>query len=235
MRKYLKHIMRIFGYDILHLPTNPTERKHLDLFKENNINLIFDIGANTGQFGSKIRKLGYKSKIVSFEPMKEAFLELQSNAKNDSLWETVNSGIANEEGFTEINISSNSYSSSILEMLPLHIESLPNSAYVRKEIIYLQRLDNIIEKQHSVGDNIYVKIDTQGYEKSVLESCANSFSKIRGFQLELSIQPLYKGETLMLELIHLLKKEGYVLKLLESGHQNYETGEILQLEGYFFR
>ena len=46
------------------------------------IDLVVDIGANEGQFVKKIIKYGYTKRIVSFEPMKSAFIELEKNSKN---------------------------------------------------------------------------------------------------------------------------------------------------------
>ena len=71
-------------------------------------NIIFDIGANTGQFAQSVRKGGYKGQIVSFEPLSDAWIELKNNANNDSNWlihERV--AIGNSNGEIKINISNN--------------------------------------------------------------------------------------------------------------------------------
>ena len=83
--------------------------------------------------------------------------------------------------------------------------------------------------------NLYVKIDTQGFERQVFDGSMWSLPHIKGFQMELSLQPMYEGETLMQEMLHLLQSSGYKLKLMDSGHRNHKTGELLQVEVYFFR
>jgi hypothetical protein len=51
------------------------------------IDCVFDVGANTGQYASKIRRrLGYKGRIISFEPIPDVAAQLRIVAKNDSLW-----------------------------------------------------------------------------------------------------------------------------------------------------
>ena len=76
---------------------------------------------------------------------------------------------------------------------------------------------------------------TQGFEKQVFQGCAESLDQIRGFQMELSLVPLYRGEALMQEMVDLLREKGFTLRILESGHSSYTTGEMLQVEGIFFR
>lgn len=235
MKGFLKSIAQKFGYDILHLPTNPVERQQLDLFKEHRINLLFDIGANVGQYAHKIRRLGYRGRIISFEPLPDAFQQLKVNAAHDPDWQVIQTAIGNFNGESHINVSQNSYSSSILDMLPTHLESAPDAQYKGKVPIKVQKLDDLIEQFYTSDSQLFVKIDTQGFEKQVFEGAMQSLPKIKGFQMELSLIPLYEGEALMQEMIELLRNYGYKLVLLEGGHRNYDTGEILQVEGYFFQ
>ena len=235
VKALLKKLANRFGYDLLHLPTDPLVRRRLDLLKKHRINLIFDVGANTGQFALNMRKLGYKGQIVSFEPLPDAFKQLAQNAEKDSLWDIHNTAIGNQTGKITIHVAQNSYSSSILDILPAHVESAPDSVYTGTVDVPITTIDSVIDQYYQPGKKLYIKIDTQGYERQVLEGCKKSFQKITGFQMELSLVPLYAGETLMQEMIEILKDKGYVLQLIESGHLNYTTGEILQVEGYFFK
>jgi FkbM family methyltransferase len=235
LKKLIKNIVQKFGYDILHLPTNPTAREQMHLMAENQIDLLFDIGANAGQFATKIRGMGYKGEIVSFEPLSETYKQLVLNAASDSNWKTENIGIGNIDGVATINVSANTYSSSLLDMLPISIESAPDSVYTHQEQITINKIDTIIDQFYAPSRNLYIKMDTQGFERQVFEGCLQSLDKIKGFQMELSLVYLYNGETLAFDMISLLRKEGFKLKLIEGGHKNYDTGELLQIEGYFFR
>lgn len=235
MKKLIKTIAQQFGYDLLHLPTDPIVRQQLDLLKRHNINLIFDIGANTGQYGQRLRKLGFKGRIVSFEPLPDAFQQIRKLAYQDEDWSVVNTAMGNFTGEAIINVSRNSYSSSMLDVLPAHLESAPESAYVDKVNVSVQTVDALIDQYYSKDSRLYIKIDTQGFEKEVFDGSLQSLDKISGFQMELSLVPLYKGETLMQDMVNLLREYGFNLMLIEGGHCNYDTGEILQVEGYFFR
>ena len=108
MKKLLKNLAQRFGYDILHLPTDPVSRQWLELMHGYQIDLIFDAGANTGQFGQRVRKLGYAQDIISFEPIAETYRQLQVTAAADSQWKTVYSALGDYDGTAEINVSTNS-------------------------------------------------------------------------------------------------------------------------------
>lgn len=235
MKGFIKKIAQYFGHDIVHLPSDPIARQWLDLLRANQIEVIFDVGANTGQFGKKVRALGYTGPIVSFEPLPDAYAQLQRTVLDHQPWQTVRTAIGDSGGTAELNVSRNSYSSSFLTILPLHVNSDADAVYVGRETVQLQKIDSIIDQYCRPDQNIYVKIDTQGFERQVVEGCSQSLDRINGFQLELSLQPLYEQETLMPDMISLLRKLGYTLKLIEGGHRNYETGELLQVEGYFFK
>ncbi|MEZ5195802.1 MAG: FkbM family methyltransferase [Bacteroidales bacterium] len=94
---------------------------------------MFDVGANTGQFAYYSRKLGYINNIYSFEPLKQEFEILSCFAKNDPQWKVYNMAIGDFDGEIEMNVASNSQSSSILNMTQAHINSAPDSAYKGKQ------------------------------------------------------------------------------------------------------
>jgi FkbM family methyltransferase len=207
----------------------------MQLLKKYNINLIFDVGANTGQFSSGLRRWGYKGRIVSFEPLPDAYNQLVQNTSLDPLWEPVNLAIGDFDGNITLHVSRNSYSSSILEMMPRHLDSAPDSAFIGSELVPIRKIDTIIEQYYNKKERLFLKIDTQGFEKKVIEGCQKTMDSIQGFQIEMSLFPLYNGETLIQEMMNYLHGKGYKLRVLEQGHYDYKTGEILQVEGIFFR
>jgi len=207
----------------------------MELFRRFGIDLIFDIGANTGQYAQKMRRLGYEGEIVSFEPLPDAFEELTRVASNDPRWDAVNMAVGNKDGEIDLNVSKNSYSSSIMEMLPKHLESAPDSIYTGSIEVPICKTSSVVYTYSREGQHLLLKTDTQGYERQVYEGCRDTFDKITGFQMELSLVPLYRGETLMQEMVDLLRNDGFKLMLMEPGHQDYRTSEILQVEALFFK
>lgn len=66
-------------------PTSYKQRQAA-LIRDRKIDLVLDVGANRGQFATALRdELGYRGRIVSFEPLKDVFPLLQQAAAQDPL------------------------------------------------------------------------------------------------------------------------------------------------------
>lgn len=233
-KKLIKSLVRKTGFDIVKYKYTSDWRRRL-LFTYYNFNLIFDVGANTGQYASQMRKWDYKGRIVSFEPLSSAYNILAEHAKEDPLWETQNIALGNHNGNIEINISENSFSSSILDILPKHVQSFPESHYISKEEVAIRRIDSVLDNYYRPGDKLYLKMDTQGYEKHVIEGAEKVLDTFSGIEMEVSLVPLYEGEMLLAEMISFMSGKGYTLMSLEPGLFNKQTGQLLQVDCRFFR
>lgn len=218
---------KYFGGYLLH--------NRVKLLKHFNINTILDVGANTGQYAYYTRKLGYEKHIISFEPISSAFSILEKFAKNDKRWQVENIALGDFDGQIEINISLNSQSSSILDMMPEHIKSAPDSVYEGKEKVNIYKLDNIINNYSVELEKTFLKIDVQGFEEKVLEGAKKALKSIRGLQLELSMIELYKGEILITEMLNVVYDLGFTIYSLEPGFYNKNSGQLLQVDCIFYR
>jgi FkbM family methyltransferase len=232
----LKTLLRKAGIEVSRYePTSSPVARRMHLLERNRIDLVFDVGANNGQYAASLREGGYRGRIVSFEPLTSAFSRLEASAKADPLREIVNIGLGDRDERATINIAGNSQSSSLLEMLPAHLEAAPVSAYVGKEEITVARLDSVFTKYHRQGDHTFLKIDAQGYEKKILEGASLSLKDILGIQLEMSIEPLYSNEMPYLEMLGYVAGLGFTLASIEPGFGDPVTGRMLQMDGIFYR
>jgi FkbM family methyltransferase len=229
-----KKLLRKFGVDIVYFPGDAL-RGRISLLKAHSINLLFDVGANEGQYAQLMRTIGYTGRIVSFEPLSSAFPILAARAKQDNAWEAVHMAIGDEDGEVEINIAANSQSSSILDMLPSHVQAAPDSSYIGREKVPIARIDSIARRYYREGDNLFLKVDTQGFERKVIEGASATLEAVRGIQLEMSIVELYQGEDTFIDMIAWLQQKGYELHSLEPGFREPNTGRLLQVDGIFFR
>ena len=236
LKNKLKFFLRNFGIDIGKYNLSECDDFRLNHFlKINDIDCVLDVGANIGQYAYNLRRIGYKKNIISFEPMLSAYKILQNKSSKDKLWTSYNFGIGEKDKVVDINISKNSYSSSILDILPLHTECSPESKYISSETIVIKKLENLTEINSEKLNKIFLKIDTQGYEAQVLQGIGKLIDKIEGIQIELSLYPLYKDQSLFSELHEKIKELGFELWDIQRGFLNIKSGKILQLEGIFFK
>jgi FkbM family methyltransferase len=199
------------------------------------IDLVLDIGANAGQFGSELRRLGYRGAIVSFEPLSEAFRRLEAVARGDVGWNVKNLALGATSGTHTIHQAANSESSSLLQMLPLHSDAAPYSRYTGEESVLVEPLDAMFDDVCMGARKVYMKIDTQGYESQVLMGAARSLGRVDMIQIEMSLAPLYEGQALFGDLYAELTGRGFALVGLESNFVDPRTGHLLQVDGIFHR
>jgi FkbM family methyltransferase len=240
LKNALRSITEATGHEVkkISVYTSPKLRLRL-LFSQLHIDLVLDVGANTGQFARQCRAAGYRGKILSFEPSASAHVELLHSAASDSLWTVADRmALGATNGEIEINIALNSYSSSILPMLDAHLSAAPNSAYLQKEKVPLRRLDDALADLLAAttpGHTIFLKLDVQGYESHVLAGASQLLANTVALQLEMSLLPLYAGETLMPQMQANLITKGFELWDFEPSFRDPATGRLLQVDGIFLR
>jgi FkbM family methyltransferase len=169
LKSYLIRAIRHFGFEpLLYQPDSSRTAHSLRVLSTHNVNLVFDVGANIGQFGRSLREAGYRGRIVSFEPLSAAWEQLAATSRKDSLWEVApRTAIGSEDGEIDLHIAGNSVSSSALEMLSMHENIAPESRYVGSEKAPLRRLDSVGFEYLRPDSVPILKIDTQGYEDRV--------------------------------------------------------------------
>lgn len=211
---------------------HPDTRRQM-MFAKHRIDLVLDVGAADGGYGSGIRAAGYTGDIVSFEPLSTAFAALGRLVARDPKWEARNLALGAEAGEATINIASNSTSSSILPMLGPHLEAAPSVSYVGEQVVTVSRLDDEVAELAATR-RTFLKIDTQGFEREVLAGGPGTVGQCVGLQLELSFVPLYDGGMLVDEAIGWAYDHGFEMVGIEQGYAA-PSGEILQIDGVFVR
>ena len=76
--------------------------KLVELMSRRSVDLVLDVGANTGQFVRKLRRAGYDGEIFSFEPLSAAFATLQHECSIDDAWTCHNLAIGDTDGDASI-------------------------------------------------------------------------------------------------------------------------------------
>ena len=229
IKNSLKKIIDVFGYKIEKKP------KKKNFFKKNNINQIIDVGAHEGGFALKSRREGFEGKIISFEPQSKVYLTLKENSKNDLNW-TVHEkcAIGEKNSTAKINIMSETQCSSILNANEkfLDMEKNHNLKNVSEEECNIYTLDYIFSNFYSLEKKIFLKIDTQGYEKLVLDGCVKTIEEIDFIQLELSNETLYENEHNYEYFLGFMKENNFILWDIYPFYKN-DLGKLIQFDAIF--
>ena len=185
------------------------------------VDTVLDVGANIGQYADALRASGFGGRIVSFEPLGDAYAQLAHRAAKDPKWQAERTAVGAERGTLEIHIAANSHSSSVLPMNDTHLDAAPQSRTIGSESVSVTTIADVVAAHGIVPDRTLLKIDTQGYEKPV--------------QLELSFVPLYDGQALYPELVERLGALGFEWYGVDAAFVDPRTGRMLQVDGLFAR
>lgn len=160
IKKIIRTFIKLIGRDCyrLSVASNPNMQL-LAALNSVSANLLFDVGANIGQFAQEIRLVGFSGKIISFEPLSSAHKHLSSAASSDPNW-LIHSraAVGDHDGEIDINIAGNSVSSSILPMLAAHSSAAEGSAYVGSERTEIIRLDTVAEKYLELNSSVMSRL-----------------------------------------------------------------------------
>ncbi|MBV8960544.1 MAG: FkbM family methyltransferase [Actinobacteria bacterium] len=231
-----RRLFRRTGFDIVrYAPEVSFRAQRSVLFSAQRIDVVFDVGANTGQYGAELRADGFGGRIASFEPLRDAYGELQRRAAGDNDWLTFNLALGDAPGEAVINVSGNSQSSSLLPMQAVHRENAPTSAYVGTQTVEVRRIDDVFDEVVPPGARPFLKLDVQGFGRQVLAGAAASLDRVTGIQFEASLVELYEGEQLFPEMLSELAARGFNLVAIAPVFMDASSGRLLQLDAVAFR
>lgn len=185
------------GFDIVRLRNSNTSLStHLmNVFAANGIDCVIDVGANSGQYGAFLRDAGYTGFIVSFEPVRAVFDALAARAKPDGKWICFQSALGEEREERSMNVYDSTMFSSFLDANAYSKEIWQSLEGVRPEVVTVARLDDLMPEilSRTKAKNVFLKMDTQGYDRHVFRGAVGSLSHVRALQSELSLIPVYDG------------------------------------------
>lgn len=228
----LRSVLHHRNLDLVHNPFPARVRATVDWL---GADTILDIGANVGQYGCALRACRYRGRMISCEPLPDAYAALSVRAARDPSWTALATAVGSEPGTLVINVAANSYSSSALPMTDAHLGAASDSRYVSTVRVPVTTVAEIVDRYRVVPARTLLKIDTQGYEAQVLDGAAELVGQFAVIQLELSLVSLYAGQRLATELTARLSDAGFGLHSVEGGFSDDRTGRMLQYDGLFVR
>jgi FkbM family methyltransferase len=221
MKQFIQRNLNRFGLEIRQTGCN---RDVMDFVADREINVILDVGANVGQFGEMMRVKGYRGKIVSFEPISAVYQALAAKAIADGAWETNNFALGAKTEHATINVAASSVFSSMLESRDAAASFDETAAVTRTETIEVRKLDDLLP---IMTGNILLKIDTQGFERQVLEGARQVLPMVKGVLMELPIIHLYEGVWRFHEAVAFMEDLGFVPAQVQP--VNYHSADEVSL------
>jgi len=159
------------------------------------IDCVFDVGANIGQYAGMLRDIGYRGLIISFEPNPDAASKLREAAKKEKNWiirevaldsqcRTVNFNVMKISTFSSLHEPDESGSAIFADM----------NSIERQVTVKTQTLSDLFPALQAEFGFLrpFLKMDTQGHDLSVIQGAGNYRSRFAGLQSELTFTALYK-------------------------------------------
>ncbi len=198
---------------------------------------VLDVGANTGQFAESLIDFGFKGEIISFEPTSYVYSKLVNRASKYNNWKVAERcAIGNFNGVTNINVSKNSLFSSIKNISSEYLSYNADANVINKEEVQVFTIDSLQNRYFNKKENVFLKIDTQGFEKEVLEGANESLKYIKGVKIEIPLQPIYNDVVMdNSEMFNFLKEKGFQCVSLSEVAVNNETGIVHEVDGVFIK
>jgi FkbM family methyltransferase len=220
-------ILRHVGLDVRRV------RKHpgiADFLAQRKVQVVYDIGANVGQFGLALRRRGYAGKIVSFEPVSYVFEELKHLAQRDGNWEVARYAVGSENGAAQINVSRNSQFSSIKPLAQRSSTTDPDLAFASSESVEVRPLDDLVR----ANGPYFIKIDTQGFEREVLAGGPKALAGATGVLLELPVINIYDDVWTLHEAVGYMREIGFIPSQFEPvGHHQSDPMAAIEFDCLF--
>ena len=208
------------GYVWQHVEPEQLER-FLRVFR---VDCVFDVGANAGQYAMRLRDIGFRGLIISFEPNPDAVRELRAGAAGDDRWIIKELALDECSRPVTFNVMKVSEFSSLHE--PDHSgtnDFLDLNRVERQLSLVTETLLTVFPAMQAQYHfcRPFLKMDTQGHDLAVAKGAGNHLSQFVGLQSELSLTKLYKDQPDFAEVLTFYRDAGFNLSALvpnNGGH-----------------
>lgn len=196
------------------------EVQHLTrLFKYLDVGIVYDVGANQGQYAQMLRKeVGYKGVIVSVEPIPEMVAILNKKSKADPKWHIEPIVVADVAGDRKFNIMQDRQCSSLsdptLSETTVYREQTNIVESISVRGVTLESLVSKWRKVYGEARNSFLKLDTQGYDLQILNAANSVRHSFVAFQSEISVKRLYESSCRIERVLEAYRSYGFDISAL---------------------
>ncbi|GAA4004095.1 FkbM family methyltransferase [Sphingomonas humi] len=201
------------------------------------VDCVFDVGANEGQYALRLRRAGFKGTIISFEPHPGMTRILKSRAAGDPRWIVIERALDSVAKETTFNVSEQS------EMSSLHSPTLEgetrfwNGLHDQRSItIQTTTLDAIfldLRTEHGFR-RPFLKLDTQGHDMEVVRGGAAVMNDFVGLQSELAFTKLYENSPDYAQSLAFYQSLGFKISGLLPNNEGHFP-DLLEMDCIMYR
>lgn len=176
---------------------------------EHKVDCVLDVGANVGQFATRLRLLGYRGAIVSFEPIPRNIAILHK--RTDPKFWCHEYALGSQAGTANFNIYED------IDVLSSLLPLVGNSS-ARIQRVQVRRLDSLLDDIIRATDarRLFLKLDTQGFDLEVVRGAGSRIAEFCGLMSEISVHPLYEGMPHYTETLREYESLGFRLRSLHA-------------------
>jgi FkbM family methyltransferase len=206
-----------------------------EILRRAGVTLVLDVGANVGQYALALRREGgYRGRILSFEPVAEAYDTLARAAASDPAWDCLRLALSDQDGTAEITVATSTECSSFLPLNNPTRSAVRDARPVTTESVRTARLDSLPPFKPS--DVVMLKLDVEGFEPRVLAGAAETLNRITLLECELAFdQHLYKDRPTFRGMVDLIDDFGFLPISVAPGNLNYRTASLAYIDMIFAR
>jgi FkbM family methyltransferase len=191
-----------------------SEAEHIRrLIARFDIDCVFDVGANAGQYARMLReRVKYSGPIVSFEPVPHLAQQLRVDAASSDNWHIREVALDRHAGSARLTVAHDSQFSSLRNVSKLGRSMFPKHVDVSDEInVATSTLASEFRhwRDHIGFRRPYLKMDTQGNDLAVAEGAGDLLRDFVAIQAELAIQKLYDDIPDVAQAISFFRSQGF--------------------------
>jgi FkbM family methyltransferase len=166
---------------------------------------VVDVGANIGQWSGMLLDCITPERLVIIEPLPNAFATLQKRFGGNRRVQLHNVAIGERESVEKLKITRDTTGASLLQPREEMRAVIGSNWAITSEVdVKMTTLDRLLTDLPEVS---LLKIDVQGYERSVLAGAKQTLARTRFVLIELNFMPQYDGGSWLGEVHQILSRD----------------------------
>jgi FkbM family methyltransferase len=195
------------------------------------VNCVFDVGANRGQYARRLRRAGYRGRIVSFEPVPDEFARLRAAAADDPAWIVHDVALGASDGTLEMHVVPGTLSSP-LPATEFGEQRFPALRGTTRHEVPVRRLADLMDEVLAglPDPRPFLKMDTQGYDVEVFRGLGDRAAEFVGLQSEVALMQLYEGMPRLADALAVYEAAGFEVSGMYPVNREERSGRVLEFD-----